>query len=148
MSSNGDAVILPAGSAKGLANYPHGRLISSTSSRTLYISGTSSRLSDGTFEGYETNSDGTASFDVGKQTTAILRNMDAIVKQATDGKGGLHNLVDVTVFLADMEHYDGMNKVWNEFWPDYEEAPARTTVAVNALPSPKLVVEMKATAVV
>ncbi|RSL48380.1 hypothetical protein CEP53_009562 [Fusarium sp. AF-6] len=148
MSSNGDAVILPAGSAKGLANYPHGRLIPSTGTRTLYVSGTSSRLADGTFEGFETSSDGTPSFDVGKQTAAILRNIDAIVKQATDGKGGLQSLVDVTGFLTDMEYYAGMNKVWNEFWPDFQDAPARTTIAVKALPGPKMVVEMKATAVV
>ncbi|KAM6510708.1 hypothetical protein FSOLCH5_011153 [Fusarium solani] len=148
MSSNGDAVILPAGSAKGLANYPHGRIIPSAGSRTLYISGTSSRLADGSFEGFESNSDGTPSFDIGKQTAAILRNIDAVVKQATNGKGGLHNIIDVTVFLTDMEYYSGMNKVWNEFWPNYEEAPARTTIAVKALPSPKIVVEMKCTAMV
>ncbi|KAI8712503.1 hypothetical protein NCS52_01348700 [Fusarium sp. LHS14.1] len=132
MSSNGDAVILPDGSAKGLANYPHGRLIPSAESWTLYISGTSSRLADGSFEGFETNGDGAPSFYVGKQTTAILHNVEAIVKQAANGKGGLHNIIDVT----------------NEFWPNYEEAPARTTIAVKALPSPKMVVEMKCTAVV
>lgn len=148
MSPNGDAVILPAGSPKGLANYPHGRVIPSVGSRTLYISGTSSRLSDGSFGGFETNGDGAPSFDAGKQTTAILHNVEAIVKQATDGKGGLHNIIDVTVFLTDMEYYSGMNEVWNGFWPNNEEAPTRTTIAVKALPSPKMVVEMKCTAVV
>ncbi|RSM14931.1 hypothetical protein CEP52_001112 [Fusarium oligoseptatum] len=147
MSSVGKAVILPS-SAKGLANYPHARLVSAGGTRTLYISGTSSRRADGSTEGFELGDDGTPYPDPGEQTAAILRKMEAVIKQATNGKGGLRNLVDVTVYLTDMAYYGGMNRVWNEFWPNPEDAPARTAVAVQALPGLKMVVEMKATAVV
>ncbi|KAK2740147.1 l-psp endoribonuclease family [Colletotrichum kahawae] len=75
MPCNGDAVILPTGTVTGLANYPRGRLAPTTSHRTLYVSGTSSRRPDGTFDSVETSSDGTQFLDVRKQTAAILRNI-------------------------------------------------------------------------
>ncbi|KAF0326315.1 L-PSP endoribonuclease family protein [Colletotrichum asianum] len=149
MPGNGDAVILPTGTVTGLANYPRGRLAPTTSHRTLYISGTSSRRPDGTFDGVETRSDGTQVLDVRKQTAAILRNIEEVIKHATANKGGLGNVIDATIFLVDMERdYSGMNTVWNEFYPNVEEAPARTTIGVRELPSPKLVVEVKCTAIV
>lgn len=95
------------------------------------------------------NSDGTLSLDVGLQTAAVLRNIDTIIKGATDGKGSLKDVVDATVFLVNMtDDYAGMNLEWNKVWPDRSSAPARTTVEVRALPSPRLLVEIKCTAVV
>jgi enamine deaminase RidA (YjgF/YER057c/UK114 family) len=53
-------------------------------------------------------------------------------------------VVDATVFLVDMERdYTGMNKEWDRVWPDRAQAPARTTVAVRALPRPEILVEIK-----
>jgi len=58
----------------------------------------------------------------------------------------LESVVDATVFLTDMKDYAGMNEVWNKVFP--VNAPARTTVQVAALPSEKLCVEIKCTAIV
>lgn len=147
-SQNSRSFFLPSTSAQGLANYPHARVISS-GTRTIYVSGTSSRRGDGTHEGVTKNSDGTLSLDVGLQTAAVLRNIDTIIKGATDGKGSLKDVVDATVFLVNMtDDYAGMNLEWNKVWPDRSSAPARTTVEVRALPSPRLLVEIKCTAVV
>jgi 2-iminobutanoate/2-iminopropanoate deaminase len=41
------------------------------------------------------------------------------------------------VFLADIKYYDGMNKVFKTYFPN--GGPARTTVAVAALPGNSLV---------
>ncbi|CAI6075127.1 unnamed protein product [Clonostachys chloroleuca] len=148
MTPNGDAVQLPAGSTKGLANYPHGR-IAPAGSRTLYISGTSSRRADGDVDGVTVMADGSLSFSAGEQTTAILKKIEAIIKQAAGGTGGLDNIIDATIFLVNIkDDYAGMNAVWNSFFPDANAAPARTAIEVKALPSPKLIVEIKCTALI
>jgi 2-aminomuconate deaminase len=50
----------------------------------------------------------------------------------------------MTVFLVDMGDFDAYNEVYGEFFD--VTGPARTTVAVRALPHPDMVVEMKAVA--
>ncbi|GKT40176.1 2-aminomuconate deaminase [Colletotrichum spaethianum] len=124
--NNGEAAIFPTGTVKGLANYPRGRLAPAAVHRTLYISGTSSRRPDGTFSGagtvsnsppgsydVETPSEGsTLRLDVREQTAAILRNIDDVIKQVTNNRGGLENIIDATVYLVDMKRdYAAMNEV-------------------------------------
>jgi 2-aminomuconate deaminase len=65
-----------------------------------------------------------------------------ILKEA---KSSLENVVDLTVFLVDMVHYDEFNQVYNEYF-DAETGPTRTTVAVKQLPNPRLLIEIKAIA--
>ncbi|EMT73899.1 hypothetical protein ACKRZS_003085 [Fusarium odoratissimum] len=147
-SLNGEPIIVSGGTA-GLAHYPHARLAPGGQTRTLYISGTSSRLPDGTFDGVKVNEDGSLNFDVRQQTFTIIRNIEAIIKNATAGRGNLGNIIDATIFLVDIgKNYSGMNAVWNEFWPRVDTAPARTTIGVKELPSPKIVVEFKCTALI
>src|SRR5690349_23307878 len=125
-SPNGTGYLLPATGAQGLANYPHARTIPSTA-RTIFVSGTSSRRGHGTYEGCETQADGTHVLDCGAQTAAVLRNIETIIKGATDGKAGLESVVDATVFLTDIKKdYGAMNAEWNKVWPDRTKAPART----------------------
>lgn len=147
MLENGSAVILAGAS---VAPYPQGRLVTSTAkTHTLFISGVTSRRSDGSLGGVKTASDGTVTLNVEEQTSAALENIDAIIKQATKGKGGLDNVIDVTVFLTNLgADYAGMNKIWVKAWPNREGAPARTCVGVKELPSPNLLVELKATALI
>ncbi|CAI6101009.1 unnamed protein product [Clonostachys chloroleuca] len=147
MLENGSAVILAGAS---VAPYPQGRLVTSTAkTHTLFISGVTSRRSDGSLGGVKTASDGTVTLNVEEQTSAALENIDAIIKQTTKGKGGLDNVIDVTVFLTNLgADYAGMNKIWVKAWPNREGAPARTCVGVKELPSPNLLVELKATALI
>ncbi|OJJ45103.1 hypothetical protein ASPZODRAFT_27116 [Penicilliopsis zonata CBS 506.65] len=143
---------LPPHKAQGLANYPHARIVPGRESppcqRTLYISGTSSRNGDGTWEGVSEDAEGGLKLDIRAQTAAVLRNIGEIIRLASDGAGNLMDVVDVTVFLTDLERdYAGMNEEWNRVWKR-EEAPARTTVGVKALPNSRLLVEMKCVAVI
>lgn len=144
---NGTGYFLPAARAQGLANYPHARTAPATS-RVLFVSGTSSRRGDGTYEGVEERADGTHQLDCGAQTAAVLRNIESIIQGATGGKAGLETVVDATVFLTDMKDYAAMNAEWNKRWPDKTRAPARTCVQVAALPNVRLNVEIKCQALV
>lgn len=146
--SNGTPYFLPANKAQGLANYPHARILPPTPHRTIYVSGISSRRGDGTWEGVHEAADGSIMLDVREQTAAVLRNLETIISGATNGKGGLENVVDATVFLIGLKvNYGGMNEEWNKVWPDRANAPARTTIGVKELPNPRLLVEIKCTVI-
>lgn len=147
MSSNGTPYFLPTNKAQGLANYPHARIVP-PSARTIYVSGTSSRRGDGTWDGVTEHSDGSMTLDIRAQTAAVLQNIEGIISGATAGKGSLKNVVDATVFLVDLEgNYAGMNEEWNKVYPDRTGAPARTTIGVKELPNKRLVVEIKCTVI-
>jgi enamine deaminase RidA (YjgF/YER057c/UK114 family) len=63
--------------------------------------------------------------------------MDSIKKLVEAGGSDVDNLTQLTVFLTKIENYDGMNKVFKTYFP--HGGPARTTVAVAALPGNSLV---------
>lgn len=69
-----------------------------------------------------------------EQTRQSLLNVQAILKEAGTG---LDNVVKTTVFLADMNDFTDMNDVYSEFFA--EPYPARSAVAVKALPKGALV---------
>jgi enamine deaminase RidA (YjgF/YER057c/UK114 family) len=149
MSNGSTAFFLPPEKAQGLANYPHARITpTNPSSRTIHVSGTSSRRGDGTWDGVIEHPDGTWTLDIREQTAAVLRNIDTVIRGATDGNGSIQNVVEATVFLTDLAGcYKGMNDEWNKVWPDRGDAPARTTIGVKELPNPRLLVEIKCTAI-
>ena len=146
-SANGTPYLLPPSAAQGLANYPHARTVPSTA-RTIFVSGTSSRRGDGTYAGCVTAADGTHELDCGEQTAAVLKNIETIIRGASEGRCGLEAVVDATIFLTDMKDYAKMNAEWNKVWPDRTKAPARTCVQVAALPNERLNVEIKCQAMV
>ncbi|RFU30451.1 hypothetical protein B7463_g5887, partial [Scytalidium lignicola] len=146
-SSNGTDYFLPPTGAQGLANYPHARTIPATA-QMIYVSGISSRRSDGTYAGCITAPDATYTLDVAEQTAAVLQNISTVISGATDGKCGLESIVDATVFLTNMKDYAAMNAEWNKVWPDKKKAPARTCVQVAALPNERLCIEIKCMAMV
>ena len=53
-------------------------------------------------------------------------------------------MVEVSTFLLSMDDFGGYNEVYGEFFG--YQGPARTTVAVAALPHPELLIEIKAVA--
>lgn len=75
-----------------------------------------------------------ASWDIGKHTTTV---MDKVKKLVEAGGSNMDSVVQLSVFLAKIDHYDGMNKVFKTYFP--HGGPARTTVAVAALPGNSLV---------
>ena len=69
-----------------------------------------------------------------EQTRQSLTNVKAILESAGLTMG---NVVKTTVFLADMNDFTEMNSVYSEFFA--EPYPARSAVAVKALPKGALV---------
>ncbi|OLY78549.1 2-aminomuconate deaminase [Smittium mucronatum] len=129
--------------AKPLAAYPHAKIVGPF----VYISGISSRLPDDTYAGVSINPETKELvLDIKKQTAAVLENIRAIIVDI--GGTGLEDLVDVTVFLSDMNQFEGYNSVYNQYFQS-GNGPARTTVEVSRLPGKlpnKLLIEIKSTA--
>lgn len=68
------------------------------------------------------------------QTRQALTNLKRVLEAADSG---LNFVVKTTVFLQSMDDFARMNAVYTEFFP--ENPPARSTVAVAALPKGALV---------
>ncbi|MEP6792937.1 MAG: RidA family protein [Saprospiraceae bacterium] len=130
-------IIIAQDRAQPLGRYPHTKRIGPW----VFISGTSSRRPDNSYAGADLQPDGQWLLDIKTQTSAVLEN----IKHYLGLNGGdLQNLVDVTVFLKDMSHFDAYNEVYNSFFPN--TGPCRTTVAVADLPRPQILIEIKGTA--
>jgi len=67
--------------------------------------------------------------DIVVQTVQVLENLKAILNAAGLT---LKDVVKTTVFLADLAHFQEMNRVYSEFFP--EAPPARSTIQVAGLP--------------
>lgn len=63
--------------------------------------------------------------------------MDKIKKNVEAGGGTMNTVLQANVFLVNIDHWDGMHKVFATYFP--HGGPARTTVAVAALPGNSLV---------
>ena len=79
--------------------------------------------------------------DIRAQTRSVLENVRDILAAAG---ATLADVVEVSTFLLDMRHFADYNSVYGEFFG--YDGPARTTVAVAALPHPQLLIEIKAVA--
>jgi 2-iminobutanoate/2-iminopropanoate deaminase len=72
--------------------------------------------------------------DIETHTKKVMENVKTLV---TTGGGTMDSILQLTVYLADIDFYDGMNGVFKTYFPN--GGPARTTVAVAALPGKSLV---------
>jgi 2-iminobutanoate/2-iminopropanoate deaminase len=63
--------------------------------------------------------------------------MDKIKKAVEAGGGTIDSILQTSVFLVKIEHWDAMTKVFGSYFP--HGGPTRTTVAVAALPGDSLV---------
>jgi 2-iminobutanoate/2-iminopropanoate deaminase len=72
--------------------------------------------------------------DAETHTKKVLDNVKTLVEA---GGGTMDSVLQLTVFLAKIEDYADMNKVFKTYFPN--GGPARTTVAVAALPGQSLV---------
>lgn len=149
MPPNGKAYVAKPDAPEPLFHYPQARFAPETRHRMLYISGIACDRPDGTWPGVRENKDGTLTLDIRNQTAAALDNIDNIIKSATGGKGSIKNLIEATVYILDRESdYVGMNEEWNKVFPTRADGPARATIAVKQLPDPRMIVEIKASAVI
>lgn len=72
--------------------------------------------------------------DVQAQTEQVFKNLQAVLAAAGSD---LTKVVKTTVFLTTMDHFNAMNEVYGRHFPN--NPPARSTVAVCALPKAALV---------
>lgn len=64
-----------------------------------------------------------------EQTRQVLTNLSAILESVG---GSIEQTLKATVFLSDLKDFEGMNKVYSEYFPKHK--PARSTVQVAGLP--------------
>jgi 2-aminomuconate deaminase len=130
------SAVLP-GKAQPRGTFPHFR----RAGDFIFVSGTSARRADDSIAGATPDASGRALLDIRVQTRAVLENIRDILA----GAGAtLTDVVEVSTFLTDMADFAAYNSVYSEFFG--YEGPARTTVAVAALPHPQLLIEIKAVA--
>jgi 2-aminomuconate deaminase len=126
--------------AEPVGPYPHAKKVGNL----LFLSGIGPRKK-GTKEipGVKLDGNGTVlSYDIVQQCHSVFEN----VRHVLEASGSRwENLVDVTVFLTDMKDFVVYNKVYQEYFPDPATQPCRTTVEVNALPTP-IAIEVKCVA--
>lgn len=121
-----------------VGHYPHARRVGSL----LFLSGIGPRdATTNAVVGNVHDADGQLiSYDIDAQCRAVFTNVRAVL--AASG-ATLHDLVDVTVYLTDMEcDFAAYNRVWAECFPNADAAPCRTTVGISSLPTP-IAVELK-----
>ena len=92
---------------------------------TIYIAGQGAHSHD---------PEGKFPMDIETHTKKVMDNVKTLVET---GGGTMDSILQLTVFLTQLDNYDGMNKVFKTYFPN--GGPARTTVAVAALPGNSLV---------
>lgn len=116
--------------------YPHAKRVGDL----LFLSGVGPRKK-GTKDipGVELYEDGRIrKYDIEAQCHSVFENVRLVLE---DAGAGWEDLVDVTVFLTNMkDDFSKFNKIYAEYFKEVQ--PARTTVEVNALPTP-IAIELK-----
>ena len=77
--------------------------------------------------------------DTVDQTALIMDNIGSILN---DLELGYADIVKITVFLADIGDFAGMNEVYGSYFDG--DPPARSTFQVGALPRPEFKIEIEA----
>lgn len=121
--------------------YPHARKVGSF----LYLSGVGPRKKgEKKIPGVDLDDTGSIlNYDIDKQCRSVFDNVRMIVE---DCGSSWDKIFDVTVFLTNM---DNDFKIYNEIYKEYfgEIRPCRTTVEINALPTP-IAIELKVIALI
>ena len=126
---------------KPVGSYPHARKVGNL----LFLSGVGPRKQNSNeIPGVNMDKDGNViSHDIEAQCHAVFNNIRNILEESGSK---WDNLVDVTVFLTDIER--DFNK-YNRIYADYfnSNQPSRTTVGVTSLPTP-IAIELKCIATI
>ncbi|MCK6456310.1 MAG: RidA family protein [Phycisphaerae bacterium] len=118
--------------------YPHARRVGSF----LFLSGVGPRTRGSKeIPGATLDASGrVVTYDIVAQCRSVFENVRVILE---DAGSSWDRIVDVTVFLTDMNDFDAYNRVYAEYFAGPGKPnPARTTVAVTALPTP-IAIELK-----
>jgi 2-aminomuconate deaminase len=121
--------------------YPHARRVGSL----LFLSGVGPRKRGSKeIPGVTLDTAGKiVSYDIEAQCRSVFENVRHILE---DAGSSWDKLVDVTVFLTDMQlDFAAYNRLYAEYFKDNQ--PCRTTVQVTALPTP-IAIELKCIAII
>lgn len=116
--------------------YPHARRVGNL----LFLSGVGPRKKDSEkIPGVELDENGNiVSYDIAEQCHSVFQNIRFILE---DAGSSWENIVDVTVFLTNMKaDFSVFNKIYADYFKDNQ--PCRTTLEINALPTP-IAIELK-----
>jgi len=120
--------------------YPHARIVG----ELLFLSGVGPRKKgDTAIPGVTLNDGKIIAYDIEAQCRSVFENVRLVLEAS-----GSHweNLVDVTVFLTNMkDDFRTFNRIYAEYF--VTNKPCRTTVEVNALPTP-IAIELKCIATI
>jgi len=133
---NKNKIIRAANAPKPVGAYPHARQIGDL----LFLSGIGPRDPEtNEIPGLQLNDQGLIiHYDFEAQVHAVFQN----IKLVLEASGSSWNkLIDITVFLTNMkEDFETFNRIYSDYFTDHQ--PCRTTVEVNALPTP-IAIELK-----
>jgi 2-aminomuconate deaminase len=132
---NSDRAPRPVGS------YPHARRVGNL----LFLSGVGPRKKDSDkIPGVELDENGNIlSYDIEAQCHSVFQNIGFILE---DAGSSWEKIVDVTVFLTNMkDDFAIFNKIYADYFKDNQ--PCRTTLEINALPTP-IAIELKVVATI
>ena len=104
-----------------------------------FLSGIGSREREGdNIPGAEFDESGkVVSYSIEQQCHSVFKNVRYVLE---DAGAKWEDLVDVTVFLTNMDDFEAYNKVYAEYFKDV--MPCRTTVGVDSLPT-QIAIELK-----
>jgi 2-aminomuconate deaminase len=119
--------------------YPHARKVGNL----LFLSGVGPRQRDSKeIPGVTLDANGNIiAYDIETQCHSVFKNVRLILESSG---AKWESLVDVTVYLTNMKNdFKAFNKIYAAYFK--ENQPCRTTVEVNALPTP-IAIELKCVA--
>ena len=131
-------VVLAGAAPRPVGRYPHARRVGDL----LFLSGIGPRdPATDTVPGNVHDATGQlVAHDIAAQSRAVFANVRAVL-EASGARW--EDLVDVTVYLTDMANdFAAYNAAWAEQFPDPGTAPCRTTLGIDALPTP-IAIELK-----
>lgn len=115
----------------------------------LFLSGVGPRIAgsdahDSGVPGLELDHNGNfKAFDFEAQVRSVFANVKAILEEHGSS---WDKLVDVQVFLVDMKRdFQTFNRIYAEYFAEGDPKPCRTTIAIDALPTP-IAIELKCVA--
>ena len=109
-------------------------IVGPASGRIVFVYGMTAKRPDGSVAGLG---------DPGEQTVQVCENLASALAAAG---GTLADVCEVTVFLRDIDHYQAVNNVRQQFFP--APPPASTLVEVSRFVNDDYLVEINAIAIV
>ena len=134
-------IVHAASAPRAVGAYPHARRVGNL----LFLSGVGPRrAADDSVPGNVIDAQGRLiDYDMEAQCRQVFDNVRSVL-EASGARW--QDLLDVTVFLTDMERdFATYNRVYAEYFTDAQ--PCRTTLGITALPTP-IAIELKCIAVV